>query len=186
MSISKLILLTAVTGAFVISSTVDAAQPRMVLNLVGIGGMFESTVPDIDGDGVDDPAICFTVGLLNGEGRSIGVATDCLSNITPVGTGLAVVGTSIFNLNGGTLVTRGNSTIQPVLQPTVGSIPEGVVTFTNITGANGTGNAILSGTRRFEGAEGTVRLSGMVDMAGFTGAVGDPVAFDCLFVVDFN
>ena len=157
---------------------------HFVFNLVGSGDMYESTVPDIDGDNEDDPAICFDVDLVNMKNQQIiGTATDCLSNITPVGTGLALVGTSIFNLPSGSLMTRGKTTVQPALQEIV--TPDGQM-ITHITGASGTGNAILGGTGRFKNATGTARLSGMVDLSNFFGNVGDPMAFDCLFVIDLD
>jgi hypothetical protein len=157
---------------------------HFVFNLVGAGPMYESTVPDIDGDEKDDPAICFDVDLVNMQNQQIiGTATDCLSNITPVGTGLALVGTSIFNLPSGTIMTRGKTTVQPVLQPIV--TPNGQV-ITHTTGASGIDNAILGGSGQFKNATGTARLSGMVDLTDFGGLVGDPIAFDCLFVIDLD
>ncbi|TKB50641.1 hypothetical protein FCL40_05695 [Ferrimonas sediminicola] len=159
----------------------QGAGDLLVLNLVGTGEMYQSTVPDIDGDGMDDDAICFDVQLMDANNRRhIGSATDCLSNITPVGSGIALVGTTFFHLPQGTLVTRGNTSVQPVVHNTV--TPSGQ-TITHVTGAAGTGNAILWGSKRFAGAMGTVRLSGMVDLTRFAGNPGDPMGFDCLFVI---
>ncbi|WP_028109793.1 hypothetical protein [Ferrimonas futtsuensis] len=164
------------------SAKEQGAGNHLVLNLVGSGDMYQSTVPDIDGDGLDDDAICFDVQLMDAHNRRhIGTATDCLSHVTPVGTGVALVGTTYFHLPQGTLVTRGNTSVQPTLQNTM--TPSGQA-VTHVTGAAGTGNAILWGTGRFAGAMGTVRLSGMVDMTSFAGNPGDPIAFDCLFVID--
>ena len=115
--------------------------------------------------------------------RTVGTATDCLSNVTPIGTGVALVGTTYFNFPQGELVVRGKTTVQPVLHPTVSASGQ---SMTHITGAASPDNAVISGTRRFAGAEGTVRLSGMVDMSGFGGNVGDPISFDCLFVIDLT
>ena len=155
-----------------------------VLNLIGAGPMYEDFVPDIDGDGADDPAICFDVDLIDMKNQqTIGTATDCLSNLTPIGTGVALVGTTYFNFPQGELVVRGQTTVQPVLQPTVSASGQ---VMTHITGAASPDNAVISGTRRFAGAEGTTRLSGMVDMSGFGGNVGDPIYFDCLFVIDLT
>lgn len=158
----------------------DHARSPMVLNLVGTGEMYEGTVPDIDGDGVDDPAICFDLGLVDlRTNKDYGSATDCLSNVQGgANGGLAVVGTTYFNTRKGQIVVRGNTTVQPVNHDTIN--------FTHVTGANGTGNGVVSGTRHFRGASGTVRLSGMVDMSAFTGEVGSPVTFDCIFVVDLD
>ncbi len=178
-------IVVAMLGLSVTAQAKDrGAGKHFVFNLIGTGAMYEDIVPDIDGDGVDDPAICFDVDLVDMNNRqTVGTATDCLSNVTPVGTGLALVGTTYFNLPQGELVVRGNTTVQPVLHPTVTAAGQ---VMTHITGAASPDNAILSGTRRFAGAEGTVRLSGMVDMSGFGGEVGDPISFDCLFVVDLT
>ncbi|USD35910.1 hypothetical protein [Ferrimonas sp. SCSIO 43195] len=169
-------------GGFEAQAKDRGAGKHWVLNLVGSGAMYESTVPDIDGDGHDDAAICFDVELYDANNRRlVGTATDCLSMVTPVGTGISLVGTTYFHLPQGTLVTRGNTTVQPVIQNTM--TPSGQM-ITHITGASGTGNAILWGSNRFAGAMGTVRLSGMVDMTNFAGNPGDPIVFDCLFVID--
>ena len=159
---------------------------RLILNLVGAGPMYETMVPDIDGDYEDDPAICFDVdvGVVNGKNRQvIGTATDCLSNITPAGTGLALVGTTFFHLPKGTLITRGRTTVQPVLQPTETTAGNMI---THATAAAATGNSIIDGTGRFAGVTGTVRLGGLVDLSNFAGEVGDPIFFDCLFIVDLD
>lgn len=153
-----------------------------VFNLIGTGTMYQSEVADIDGDGIDDPAICFDVDLVNAKNQQlIGTGTDCLSDITPTGTGLALVGTTFFHLPEGDLVVRGKTTVQPVFQPIV---TPGGQNITHTTGAAGIGDAVIAGTGRFAGAVATARLSGMVDLSGFTGNVGDPISFDCLFVVD--
>ncbi|QQX81280.1 hypothetical protein JK628_05265 [Shewanella sp. KX20019] len=150
----------------------------MVLNLVGTGNGELLKVPDIDGDGIEDDATCFKVNLLNGEnGHLIGTAVDCLSMIASVGDGLALVGTTYFNFPQGTLVTRGNTTVQPVTKAIV--TPDGQ-SITHITGAASNENAILEGTGRFQGQTGTVRLSGMVDMSNID--IGQ-ITFDCLFVI---
>ena len=167
--ISKSIL---VSCALLLSFSLQAedksgnAGKHLVLNLVGTGSMYENMVPDIDGDGQDDLAMCF--------------GTDCLAMVTPTATGVALVGTTYFHLPGGTLITRGKTSVQPVFHPTV--TPRGQV-ITHITGASSDENAIVGGTGRFAHARGTARLSGMVSMANFSGSVGDPISFDCLFVV---
>ena len=153
---------------------------HLVLNLVGTGTGYEGMVPDIDGDGLDDMATCFDVDLINMKNqRVIGTATDCLSNITPTGAGLTLVGTSIFHMASGELVTRGLTTVHGVLQPTVS--PSGQI-FTHMTGAASDGNAVLSGTKRFATATGTSRLSGLVNLADFP----NTATFDCLFVIDLD
>ncbi|GAA0700663.1 hypothetical protein GCM10009104_32120 [Marinobacterium maritimum] len=153
-----------------------------VLNLIGSGNMYPSLVPDIDGDSIDDDAICFDVELVNGKNRQIvGTATDCLSNIEPSGSGVRLVGTTFFHMPQGTLITRGYTSVKPVGHPT--TTPSGQP-VTHVTGASSDQNAILGGTGVFANREGTVRLSGMVDMTNFTGDEGTPIAFDCLFIID--
>lgn len=184
----KTVLIVVMSICLGMSSSVSAKSKggghHFVFNLIGPGNMYESYVPDIDGDTLDDPAICFDIELVNMKNQKvIGTATDCLSNVTPVGTGVALVGTTYFHMSNGTLITRGNTTVQPVLHQT--TTPNGQ-NITHITGASGTDNAIIGGTGRFANKTGTVRLSGMVDMSGFTGNVDDPIVFDCLFIVDLD
>jgi hypothetical protein len=180
------VVLAALAGPFTCAASDGLGGKRLVLNLLGAGPMYVATVPDIDGDLIDDPAICFDVdvGVINGKNRQVvGTATDCLSDVTAMGDGIALVGTTYFHLPKGTLVTRGRTTVQPVLQPTVTA--DGHV-ITHATAAAGTGNAILGGTGRFAGATGTVRLGGLVNLAEFGGNEGDPIFFDCLFIVDLD
>lgn len=186
----RIVFMIAMSICLGVSFNVSASGPgggkHFVFNLIGSGDMYESFVPDIDGDFVDDEAICFDVDLVNMKNQQvIGTATDCLSNITPMGLGggLALVGTTYFNMPNGTLITRGNTTVQEVLQSIV--TPSGQP-ITHITGASSDGNSIIGGTGRFANSTGTVRLSGMVDMTNFFGNVGDPIVFDCLFSVDLD
>ena len=162
----------------------NGAGKHYVLNLVGTGYMYESYLA-LDEDGIaDDLAFCFDVDLINAKNQQlIGTATDCLSNITGIDTGLSLVGTTTFNMPKGKLVIRGNTTVQPVFPLTV--TPAGQM-MTHITGAAGTGNAVIDGTGHFAGATGTARLSGMVNLSDFGGQIGDPISFDCLFVVDMD
>ena len=157
---------------------------HLVFNLVGTGHQYASTVPDIDGDGVDDPALCFDVSLVNMKNQQlVGSATDCLSEISMEETGVALVGTTYFHLPNGTLVTRGRTTVAPVLHETI--TPAGHM-MTHVTGASSDDYAILGGYGRFARANGTARLSGMVNLSAFTGTAGDPITFDCLFVIDIE
>jgi hypothetical protein len=149
----------------------------VVLRLVGTGSAYSGTVPDIDGDNVDDPAVCFDVDLYDSHGRKIGTATDCLSNIQPVGDGLALVGTTIFHLPNGTFMTRGSTTVQPVtttaptpITHTTGAIP--------MDGSNG----VLSGTGPYARMAAKVRLSGAVNMSLLDS--DGLMTFDCLFAIE--
>ena len=137
---------------------------RLALNLIGTGTAYTGTVPDIDGDGIDDEAMCFDVQLFDlKKNKQIGTATDCLADVTPVGDGLNLIGTSYFNFdNGAQLVTRGQTTVQPSTGDLGG--------FTHITGAAATGDDVLGGTKKYKKASGAVRLSGMVDMSALDSA----------------
>lgn len=162
----------------------NAAGKNHVFNLTGTGAMYPDFVADIDGDGFDDPAICFDVDLINAKNQQhIGTATDCLSNIMPAGLGLSLVGTTYFRLPEGDLVVRGNTSVQ---QAHPGTVTPSGKTMTHITGAAGTGNAVIHGTGRFASATGTARLSGMVNLSEFGAVTGDPITFDCLFVIDLD
>lgn len=191
MSIFKTVIL-AIMAIYltIVSNVLYASQGGgdiLVLNLIGIGEMYPDKVPDIDGDGDDDDAICFDVELVNAKNdRVIGTATDCLSEIdfeNGDNGGIALIGTTYFYMHQGMLITRGQTTVQPTNHPT--TTPSGQM-ITHITGASGTGNAILSGTGRFAGSTGTVRLSGMVDMSKFNEDDGNLIAFDCLFVINLD
>ena len=187
----KGILIIFVSICLAVSFNVSAKKKSnklLVLNLVGTGEMYKGYVPDYTGDGVDDPAICFDVELVDlKKNKPIGTATDCLSDLTAFGTsmdGIALIGTTYFNMGKkGPLITRGNTSVQAVGHPTV--TPHGK-NISHITGASSDENAILGGTRKFKNATGTARLSGMVNLLKFDGEVGSPITFDCIFIIDLD
>ena len=147
-----------------------------VLRLLGTAQAYPDFVPDIDGDGAADPADCFDVDLLDHTGRKIGTATDCLSRIEFVGEGLALVGTTTFNLPNGSFTTRGSTTVQPVT--TSGATP-----VTHTTGAvpmNGE-NGVIAGTGVYEQFRAQARLAGAVNL-GKLESDGE-ISFDCLFSI---
>ena len=154
------------------------AGKQKVLRLAGTATGEECTVPEIEDSGTTD-ALCFTVGLVDMtqgiSGNVVGTATDALSDIVAVGDGLALVGTTTFNLPEGQIVSRGLTTVQPTTH--------GSASATHITGAipSPGDNSILSGTKKYKNATGTVRLSGAVNMTDFP-----TITFDCLFVIDLD
>jgi hypothetical protein len=151
--------------------------------------MYERYVPDIDGDRNDDLAMCFDVDLWDlKKNKIIGTATDCLSNVTGFGDGLALVATTYFDMGKkGTLITRGKTTVQPVEMVNHPIVTPTGQSITHITGASSDGNAIIGGTKKFKKATDTARLSGMVDLSGFTpGMVDSPITFDCIFIIDLD
>ncbi len=160
------------------SRHVSLPRRGMALRLRGVGHAYDGMVPDIDGDGEDDPAMCFDVDLFDETGRQIGTATDCLSFITPVGDGLSIWGTTIFHLPNGTFISRGHTTVQPLT--TDGDSPA-----THITGSipHDGDNNVLSGTRRYRHFDAEVRLSGAVNMSEVDAGI---IVFDCIFLVSPN
>lgn len=134
-------------------------------------------IPPIDGTGTDE-GLCFDGALIDLKtGRIIGTATDCLADISgDPASGMSLVGTTIFNLPGGSVVSRGNTTVQPILTDPSGT------PITHITGAvpNPGENSIIGGTGRYQNATGSVRLSGAVNLS----ELGDGIiTFDCVFVI---
>ena len=111
--------------------------PRLLPDGVGnnIAVRLVGTELAYDGDGLfeefDLPplnATCFDVDLIDVKtGNVIGVASDCFSDITPIGDGLMLTGTTFFFFPSGTLISRGLTTVQLVLH--------GSADFTHITGA---------------------------------------------------
>lgn len=154
----------------------ELVQGFRIVKLVGTAVGEMRTVPDIDGDGVDDMGNCFDLTLIDANtGKVLGTGTDCLSMVQEVGDGLALTGTAFFNFEDGTLVTRGLTTVQPKTH--------GSSTITHITGAIPTdeSNDILSGTGQFEGVRGGVRLSGAVNMDRV--ASDNEITFNCVFII---
>ena len=121
-------------------------------------------------------------------GRIVGTGDDTLDLNTVeggdpfAGENFVVSNTTTFNLHGGTIVTQNRTSVAPFTQGTTGATEDEV---THLTGDFSRG-VILSGTGRYQGITGTVRLSGAVDMSQFTGGPGSPIDFNCLFVFDVD
>jgi hypothetical protein len=147
-----------------------------VLRLTGTNVAYPGMVMDIDGDELEDDALCFDVNLLDASGRIIGTATDCLSEITPVEGGLALVGTTTFNLPNGTFIARGYTTVQPLTT----TMPSPATHTTGAVPMPGT-NGVIHGTGAYENFQAEVRLSGAVNMSRLD-SHGE-ITFDCLFSV---
>ncbi len=196
----KAIMMQALTllAVFAGFSTNAYADQRLVLNFKGTGTPVPRQVPDQTGLELSNngwlAANCFSADVFDLKtGRKMGTAEDCLSEIavggaTDSGTGVQVVGTTIFNLAQGRLVIQGLTSVQEVNWPT--SNAEGIE-FTHITGANSPYDAVLhadgdlANTGRFKSVEATVRLSGQVNLEK-VGDVEPEITFDCIFVVDIS
>jgi hypothetical protein len=125
--------------------------------------------------------MCWDVDLVDAKtNRVIGTATECAADVDLDGTGPKPVATTTFRFPQGTLVQRGKMSAQPVLwQPANNPDVDSNVTF--ITGAFPAAgvNNILSGTGRFAGAQGRVRLSG-----AFTADDAGKATLNCIFIID--
>jgi hypothetical protein len=126
-------------------------------------------------------ALCFDVDLIDAKtGNAIGNASDCLSGITASVTdnGTMLTGTTFFFFPGGTLISQGLTTVQPVLH--------GSTDFTHITGAvpSPTDDGVIYGDGKFKNAAGPVRLSGAVNL-GLLNSDGK-ITFDCVFIIDIG
>ena len=74
------------------------------------------------------------------------------------------------------LVANGPTTVVPIFGD---SSPD----FTHVVGdVDPLESNIIHGTRRFGGASGSVRLSGIVNLSQFPATVG----FNCIFVIDLD
>ncbi len=163
-------------AAIACSSTADQSEDQsIVVALRGTSTGVSESLTDLP-DSLD--ALCFSdLQMVEVKsGRVIGTARDCLSNINPVGDGMALTGTTFFNFEeGGSLISRGQTTVQPT---TVGS-----PNFTHITGAIPTAesNQVIAGTEQYQNASGTVRLSGAVNLSLLES--DGQITFDCLFEI---
>jgi len=121
--------------------------------------------------------LCFDMDLVDAKtGNVIGRGSDCLSGITPSDNGgMSLTATSFFHFPGGTLVSRGLVTVQPKLH--------GLDEFTHVTGAAPSSyeNNVIYGDGKFKDAAGSVRLSGLVNLARLGSGY---IKFDCVFVID--
>lgn len=163
--------------------TSDAAKTssvngRLVIHMKGKdkSELRTSPVPDDPLYNKEKQLGCFDVNIYDlVTGENIGEGTDCLDPQGPDGCGgLQVIGTSVFRLEKVTLMTRGLTTVQPTTYQYNGT--------SHITGSipQPGENNILYGDGIFEGASGSVRLSGAVNMEK------DEISFDCIFVFDMT
>jgi len=180
-TLSKMSVLILIIAGLMATSWANAAGigNNIAVRLVGTGqayggnGLFE----EFGLDPVD--ALCFDLNLVDAKtGKVIGKASDCLSGINSSTTdnGLMLTGTTFFFFKGGTLVSRGLTTVQPVLHGSAG--------FTHITGAvpSPTENGVIYGDGKFKNANGPVRLSGAVNLIALDS--DGLITFDCVFIIN--
>jgi len=193
--VGRLVVSITLATTFIVSFAVHAAQERLIINYRGTGTAVPKVVPDSLGVGPNANGLlnanCFEAEIFDLQsGELLGTAEDCLSELavgteTTSGSGVQVVGTTVFNLASGRLIVQGLTSVQPVNWPTNNSD----VVFTHITGANSPANAVLTGTGEFAStgefanATARVRLSGQVDLSQVADGT---ITFDCIFVVDID
>jgi hypothetical protein len=158
-------------------NTAYAAGPgsNIAVRLVGTGDLINGDALFTEFGLTPEGALCYDLDLVDVKtGNVIGSAADCLTNINLIGSGVALTGTTFFFFPGGTVVSRGLTTVQPVLH--------GSPDFTHITGAipQPGDNNVVYGDGKFKNASGPVRLSGAVNLNNFP----NQATFDCVFILD--
>lgn len=161
----------------ILGTTASAAGlgNNIAVRLVGTDDVFDGDALFADFGLAPEGALCYDLDLVDVKsGNVIGSAADCLTDISGVGDGVALTGTTFFFFPGGTVVTRGLTTVQPKTH--------GSADFTHITGAipQPTDNNVIYGDGKFKNASGPVRLSGAVNLSNFPAEA----TFDCIFVLD--
>jgi len=151
----------------------------IAVRLVGTGQAYGGNSLFAEFDLAPLDAVCFDLDLVDVKtGKVIGTASDCLSGITPSLTdnGIMLTGTTFFFFPGGTLISQGLTTVQPVLH--------GSSDFTHITGAvpSPGDNGVIYGDGKFKNASGLVRLSGAVNLSALNS--DGLITFDCVFIID--
>ncbi len=154
-----------------------ASGKSMILQVRGTAAAVVMPL-DVPSPNGETEAPCFTVELVDvRKDQVVGTATDCLSDITPVGDGVALVATTIFSFHGNhAFTTRGRTTVQPTTH--------GSPAITHITGAIPLPgeNGVMSGTGAFSRLRASARLSGAVNLSRLD-SHGE-ITFDCIFVID--
>lgn len=156
----------------------------LLLNAKGNAVAYQCNIPETELG--TTTALCFDVPLFNMKtGAYVGTLKDRLADVIPQeGGGLLATVTSTFKFtrwkHRPQFTTRVLGNVQPFI--------EGSPTMTHLTGAipSAGDNNILSGTKRFKHATGTVRESGAVNLSGFQGQVGDEVVFDLIWNIKFD
>lgn len=171
-TLTLIVLATAIGAGFLVlgdSSAQAAADNNIVVVLKGTG------LPVATPEGV--VGACYETDLYDAKTDTIiGTGIDCLNTDLGTAPSFSIDRTTIFKFPQGDLVANGLTTVVPIFGA---SSPD----FTHVVGDvdNATQN-IVSGTKRFAGRTGNVRLSGIVNMASFPTSIG----FNCIFIIDLD
>jgi hypothetical protein len=174
MNLLGLILVSLLTSNWVMAAGIGN---NIVVQLVGTGIGYDGNLlfEDFGLEKLD--ATCFNVDLVDAKtGNVIGSAIDCLSDIKSSDTdnGMTLTGTTFFFFPGGTLISQGLTTVQPVRHGSIG--------YTHITGAvpSADNNGVIYGDGKFRNADGPVRLSGAVNLNYLSDGL---ITFNCVFII---
>jgi hypothetical protein len=152
------------------------SERTLVLNMRGAANSMPTPIPRIDATGTEE-AVGFDLPVFDlASGDQIGTVLETLADITPRdGGGLALVGTQTFHFDDGDLTVRGLTSVAPMTH--------GSPDYTHMTSGMPTDgeNSVLSGTGAYEGATGSARLSGAVNLSRFDSE--GRAEFNCIFVV---
>ena len=176
-TLHRLIHCSLVFALIILGGTASAAGlgNNIAVRLVGTSDSFDGDELFIEFGLAAEGALCYDLDLVDVKsGDVIGSAADCLTNISGVGDGVALTGTTFFFFPGGTIVSRGLTTVQPTTH--------GSSDFTHITGAipQAGDNNVVYGDGKFKNASGPVRLSGAVNLGNFPAQA----TFECVFILD--
>jgi hypothetical protein len=173
---TRLVVSLAIVAAVVCVASVGRlaaqrgpADPNIVVILRGTG-VPVATPADVVGT-------CFETDLYDAHtDKIIGNGLDCLDFVVIDGSSFSINRTTVFNFPQGRLVASGLTTVVPIFG---GSSPA----YTHVVGDVDDGAAnVVSGTNRFAGRTGNVRLSGIVNLGDFPNTID----FNCIFVIDLD
>lgn len=173
----KLILIVAALAIALPAMVQAKADPNIVVILRG-AGVEVDTPTDVLDLAVLGGFLCFETALFDAHtDKVIGTGTDCLEIVASDGPSFSINRVTIFNFPQGRLVANGLTTVVPIFGA---SSPDSTHVVGDVDDEGP--NNIVSGTGKFAGASGDVRLSGAVDLSLFPATMG----FNCIFVIDLD
>ena len=155
-------------------------EPIPVFAFVGTDVGEVRPIPPLGLPGVADEGLCFDIDMVDPtNGDVLGTGIDCLTILDAAadGNGIQVIGTATFQFPGGTIVARGKTSVRPKIPDHGSNAATHITMAIPMPGEN----SVLSATGAYEGLQGTVRLSGAVDLSRL--ASDTEITFDCLWAI---